>query len=112
MCNFTNSKFTSHAFQWPIIFNLNNNWDFTSLSVIVLTHPVNFLVGGNQRTRRKPTTFGRVLTDSFHMSEALGSSNNENVLTENRTRNLLLPSFLANFCQTFRSQESRCGLVE
>ncbi len=32
--------------------------------------------------------FGRVLTNSFHMSGALGSSNTENVLTENRTRNL------------------------
>ena len=47
------------------------NWNFTSLSVFILTHPVNFPVGGN---RRKPTTFGRVLTNSFHMSEALGSS--------------------------------------
>ena len=30
----------------------------------------------------------RLLTNSFHMSEALGSSNIENVLTENRNRNL------------------------
>jgi hypothetical protein len=27
-----------------------------------------FRVGGNRSTRRKPTTFGRALTDSFHMS--------------------------------------------
>ncbi len=27
-----------------------------------LTHPVNFLVGGNRSTRRKPTTFRRALT--------------------------------------------------
>ena len=27
-----------------------------------------FLVGGNWSTRRKPTTFGRGLTDSFHMN--------------------------------------------
>ena len=65
-----------------------NNWDFTSLSVFVLTHPVNFPVGGNRSARRKPTTFGRVLTDSFHMSKALDSSNIEKVLAENRTRNL------------------------
>ncbi len=37
---------------------------------------------------RKPTTFGRVLTNSFHMSEALGSGNIEKVLSENRTRSL------------------------
>ena len=37
--------------------------------------------------RRKPTTFGRVLTDSSRVSEALGSSNTEKVLAENRTRN-------------------------
>ncbi len=45
-------------------------------------------MGGNRSARRKPTTFGRVLTDSFHMSGVLGSSNIENVLAENRTRNL------------------------
>ena len=33
-------------------------------------------------------TFGRVLTDFFHMSEALGSSYIEKVLAENQTRNL------------------------
>ena len=59
---------------------------FTSLSVFILTHPVNFPVGGNRSTWRKPTTFGRVLTDFFHMSGALGSSNIEKVLSENRTR--------------------------
>ena len=56
--------------------------------MFILTHPVNFPVGGNRRARGKPTTFGRVLTDSFHMSRALGSSYTEKVLTENRTRNL------------------------
>ncbi len=56
--------------------------------MLTLTLPVNFPVGGNRSARRKPTTFGRVLTDSFHMSGALGSSNIENVLTESRTRNL------------------------
>ena len=87
------------AFQWPItssvtltFFNLNELFlqqlRFTSLSVFILTHPVNFPVGGNRSARRKPTTFGRVLTDSFHMSEALGSSNIEKVLSENQTRNL------------------------
>ncbi len=57
----------------------NLNWLFlqqlrsTSLSVFILTHPVNFPVGGNRSARRKPTTFGRVLTDSFRMSRvALG----------------------------------------
>jgi hypothetical protein len=25
-------------------------------------------VGGNRRTQRKPTTYGKTLTDSFHMS--------------------------------------------
>ncbi len=39
--------------------------------MFILTHPVNFSVGGNLSARRKPTTFGRVLTDSFHMSGAL-----------------------------------------
>ena len=61
---------------------------FTSLSVFILTHPVNFPVGGNRSARRKPTTFGRVLTNSFRISGALGSGNIGNVLTENRTRNL------------------------
>ena len=50
--------------------------------MFTLTQPVNFPVGGNQSARRKPTTFGRVLTHSFHMSRALGSSNIEKVLTE------------------------------
>ncbi len=57
-------------------------------TVLILTHPVNFPVGGNRSARRKSTTFGRVLTDSLHMSRALGSSNIEKVLAENRTRNL------------------------
>ncbi len=56
--------------------------------MFILTHPVNFPVGGNRSARRKPTTFGRVLTDSFHMRGALGSSDIEKVLTENRTRSL------------------------
>ena len=43
--------------------------------MFILTHPVNFPVGGNRSARRKPTTFGRVLTDSFHMNGALGLSN-------------------------------------
>jgi hypothetical protein len=47
---------------------LYNNCDITFLIVFILTHPVNFPVGGNRSTRRKPTTFGRALTDSFHMS--------------------------------------------
>ena len=86
------------AFQWPITssvtltFNLNylflQQLRFTSVAVFILTHSVNFSVGGNRSARRKPTTFGRVLTDSFHMSGALGSSNIEKVLSENRTRNL------------------------
>ena len=41
--------------------------------------PVNFPVGGNWGARKKSTTFGRVLTNFFHMSGALGSSNNENL---------------------------------
>ncbi len=65
-----------------------SNWYFTSLSVFILIHPVNFPVGGNRSARRKPTTFDRVLTDSFHMSRALGSSYVEKVLAENRTCNL------------------------
>ena len=56
--------------------------------IFILAHPVNFPVGGNRSARRKPTTFGRVLTNFFHMSGALGSSNIEKVLAENRTRNL------------------------
>ena len=46
---------------------------FTVSLIIFLTinpnpHPVNvFSVGGNRRTRRKPTTFGRVLTNSSHV---------------------------------------------
>ena len=56
--------------------------------MFILTHPVNFLVGGNRSARRKPTTFGRVWTSSFHMRGALGSTNIVNVVTENRTRNL------------------------
>ena len=53
--------------------------------MFILTHPVNFPVGGNRSARRKPTTFGRVLTDSFHMSGALASSSIENVFIGNRT---------------------------
>ncbi len=40
--------------------------------MFILTHPVNFLVGGNRSARRKPTTFGRVLTNSIRMSGTLG----------------------------------------
>ena len=87
------------AFQWPITSSVMLTFlpklvifttieVFTSLAVFILTHPVNFPVGGNRSARRKPTTFGRVLTSSFHMSEALGSSNIEKVLSENRTRSL------------------------
>ncbi len=60
----------------------------TSLAVFILTHSVNFPVGGNRSARRKPTTFGRVLTNSSHMSGPLGSNNIEKVLAENRTRSL------------------------
>ncbi len=56
--------------------------------MFILTHPVNFPVGGNRSARREPTTFGRVLTNSFHVSGALGLGNIEKVLSENRTRNL------------------------
>ena len=45
---------------------------------VIVTHPVNFPCGGNWSTRRKSTTFGRVLTNSFHISG----------LWETRTRNL------------------------
>ncbi len=86
------------AFQRPITssstltFNLNylflQQFRFSFPICDILTHPVNFSVRGNRSARRKPTTFGRVLTNSFHMNEALSSSNVENVLTENRTRNL------------------------
>ncbi len=61
--------------------------------MFILTHPVNFPVGGNRSARRKPATFGRVLTDSFRMSGALGSSNIEKVLSENRTRNLRVNTY-------------------
>ncbi len=64
-----------------------DSWDFTFLSVFILTHPVNFPVGEN-RSARKNSRLSAVLTNSFHMSGALSSSNIENVLTENRTRNL------------------------
>ena len=44
---------------------------FIILLTIILTHPVTlstFPVEGNRRTRRtKPTTFGRVLTNSSHV---------------------------------------------
>ena len=41
--------------------------------IFILTHPVNFLCGGGgggRSARRKPTTFGRTLTDSSHESVA------------------------------------------
>ncbi len=56
------------------------------LWLIVKKNPV-----ANDTTRNargKPTTFGRVLTNSFRISEALGSSNIENAIIENQTRNL------------------------
>ena len=43
-------------------------FDSTFLTVFILTHPVNFSCGRKSETRRKPTSFGRALTDSFHMS--------------------------------------------
>ena len=92
------SSLPIEVFQWPITssvtltFNLTQLFlqqlRFTSLAVFIPTHPVNFPVGGNRSARRKPTTFGRVLTVSFRTSGALGSSNIEKVLSENRTRDL------------------------
>ena len=73
--------------------------------MFILTHPVNFPVGGNRSARRKPTTFGRVLTDSFHMKRALYSSNIETVLTENRTASALTTA------QVFMITE-RCSLLK
>ena len=65
---------------------------FTTMEIYfpncVYPSPLQLPVGGNRSARRKPTTFGRVLTNFFHMSGALGSSNIEKVLAENRTRNL------------------------
>ena len=53
-------------------------------------------------------TFGRVLTDSIHMSGALGSSNIENILTENRTcRNLR--GERSDHCATVVLMTSRAG---
>ncbi len=72
-----------------LTFNLKSL--FFRISMLILAHSVNFLVGGNRSARRKPTTFGKVLANSLYMSRALGSSinvGNINVLTENRTRNL------------------------
>ncbi len=97
------SSFPLGLFQWPITpstaltFNLHYiaifttiDTYFTSLSVFIQTHPVNFPVGGNWNAGENPrlNVGKRVLTNSFHMSGILGSSNTENVLTENRTRNL------------------------
>jgi hypothetical protein len=45
---------------WSIY--LYNNCD-TFLTVFILTHPVNFSCG--RKPERKPTTFGRALTDFF-----------------------------------------------
>ena len=68
---------------------------FTTIEILLpqmcLSQPtlrVNFPVGGNRNARRKPSTFGgvHVLINSFHMSGALGSSNMEKVLSENRSR--------------------------
>ena len=45
-------------------------------------------------------TFGRVLTDSFHMSGALVSSNIEKVLSENRTAASEVKSERSDHCAT------------
>jgi hypothetical protein len=42
--------------------------EITFLTVFILTHPVNFYCGRKPECLEKPTTFGRALTDSFHMS--------------------------------------------
>jgi hypothetical protein len=39
---------------------------YVSNYMFILTRPVNFPVEGNRSARRKPTTFGRALTDSSH----------------------------------------------
>jgi hypothetical protein len=55
--------------QW---FYLYNNCDITFLTMFILTHPLStFPVGGNRSTRRKPTTFGRALTDSIFSHESV-----------------------------------------
>ncbi len=54
--------------------------------VDILTHPVNFPVGGNRSARRKPTTFGRALTNSFHTKVRLTLRTFS--CTKNRTRDL------------------------
>ena len=69
--------FPRRAFQWPITGSIHlvvlvrlfifTTMFFTFLTLFILTHPFNFPVGGNWSSRRKPKTFGRALTDSFHI---------------------------------------------
>ncbi len=98
-------------FQWPITSSItltfNLNWlvflqqlRFTSLSVFIQTHPVNFPVGGNQSAQTETPTFGRVLTNSFRIGGALGSSNIENVLTENEPATSEVKGECSDHCAT------------
>ena len=62
-CDFVITRLISvqialHSVQLPLLIKL---------TVFILTQHVNFFVGGNRSTRRKPTTFGKSSTNSFHM---------------------------------------------
>ena len=61
--------------------NKTINCDITFLTMFNLSHPVNFPCGRKpERPEKTGTTFGRALTDSFHMFPLTRS--------ENRTREL------------------------
>ncbi len=62
----------------------------TFLSVFILTHPSTFPVGGNRSALRKPTTFGKALTDSFHMQQ------------ENRTHDLIVKDIWSDNCDPYQ----------
>ncbi len=55
---------------------------------LIPTHPVNIPCGTEREYPQRTHDFWQSVTGSFRMSGALGSSGIENVLTEDRTRNL------------------------
>ena len=61
---------------------------FCLLICVFPNRPCQLPCGRKPDRSEKTHGFGRVLTNSLHQSGTLGSSNIENILTENRTRNL------------------------
>ena len=94
------SKYLTYLYFVPILQYLFLQQLFYFPNLFVLILPVNFSCqGGNQSTRRKPATFVRALTYSFHMSVM------SEVLSEDRAQENGLQRWKALVCSDECSTE-------